>query len=120
MKATLKNLIASSNIPEALIVATVDQFGGWDSFTETAQDVANNGIDGGYGDFIYYSDTVPFAEKNRAEIAKLAESQAADFGEGVLDMVQGFGCLGKDYEQGEIARCLYGSGDDTQILNALA
>lgn len=116
----LQELIESTNIPETLVRAVVRQAGGWESFEEAAPDIARHGIDGGFHGFIYHTDTLKFAKKNRASIAELAESQASDFGMGVLEMIQGFRCLGIEYSTGEIARCLYGSGDDTQILNAFA
>ena len=119
-KITLKTLTENSNIPAALIRATVKQFGGWESFTESAPDVTNHDISCGFSGFIYHTETLAFTRKNRALIAKLATSQAADFGTGVLEMVQCFGCLGTDYGLEEIGRCLYGRGNDTQILNALA
>ena len=120
MKKTMANLISETNIPAGLVRAVVKQSGGWESFCESAPDIANHGIGGGFHGFIYYADTVKFTKANRANIAKLAEAQAADFGQGVLEMIQGFNCLGKEFGTGEIARCLYGRGDDSQIMNALA
>ena len=46
---TLKNLVASSNIPAPLIHAVVRQMGGWETFTNYAPDIARHGIDGGIG-----------------------------------------------------------------------
>lgn len=120
MAETLKALIANSgHIQESLVRAVVRQSGGWKSFKESAADMARS-IDGGFGGWIYYSETIPFAKRNRAAIASLAEYDASEFGTNVLEMIQGFGCIGKDHSQAEIARCLYGSGDDTTILNGLA
>jgi len=116
----LKELIDSTDISPALVRAVVSQIGSWEYFQDTAPDIANHGIDGGYAGFTYYVDTLAFARKHRAKIAKLAEGQAEEYGMGVLEMIQGFGCLGKDYSLGEIGKCLYGRGDDTQILNGLA
>lgn len=48
-----------------LAQAVIDNFGDDESFVQSAPDVANYGIDGGYSGFIYYSDTVPFAVKNK-------------------------------------------------------
>ena len=120
MKTTLKALCNSSDIPAPLIRAVVRQLGGWESFQESAPDINNHGLSGGFSGFTYYTDTVAFARKNRAAIAQLAERDADDFGQGVLEMIQGFRCLQGGYTQAEIAKCLYGRGDDTQILNALA
>ena len=122
---TLDTLKEESNLDNALIEAVIDQLGGWDDETgQTLEDIASHGIDGGFSGFIYHSDTVAFAKEHRALIARLAEEQAESFGLGVIEMVQGFGCL-KDgaepfYSQSEIAQCLYSAGDITQVMNALA
>ena len=101
--------------------AVVKQFGDEEAFMEKSADVTNHGISGGFSGWIYYTETTAFARKNRAKIAELAEELACDLGEGTLEMIQGFNCLGKDdYSIDEIGRALYGRGDDTQILNALA
>lgn len=78
-----------------LAKAVIRQFGGWDSFTENAEDVSQHGIDGGFRGFIYYSDTVPFAEKpsNRRLIVAALEELADDLGEDVVTMVSHFGTL---------------------------
>ena len=121
MKTTLKALCNSSDIPAPLIRAVVRQLGGWESFQESAPDINNHGLSGGFSGFTYYTDTVAFARKNRATIAQMAENDARDFfGQGVLEMIQGFPCLQGDFTQAEIARCLYGRSNDTHIMNALA
>jgi hypothetical protein len=117
---TLTQLIESCNIPAALVRAVVKQSGGWASFKEDTKDIADHGIDGGFNGWINHSDTCAFARRNRALIAEFAADQAGDLGLGVIEMVQGFGCLGKDYSIDEIGRCLYGRGDDTSIMNGLA
>ncbi len=108
-------------LPKGLAVAVIRQHGGWRSFKEDAIDFANHGVDGGYSGFIYYSETVEFAKKYRKLIAKLAESQSGDLGLGVIEMIQGFNCL-KDCRpsQSDVGACLYGDGDDTSVMNALA
>jgi hypothetical protein len=120
MTNTLKALVAKSGqIPESLIRAVIRQSGGWDSFKESAQDMASS-IDAGFSGWIYHTDTVKFATANRDAIAKLAESDSEEFGVGILEMVQSFNCIGKDYSQSDIAKCLYGRGTDTTILNGMA
>lgn len=118
-KMTQKAFIAQSSIPAPLIRAVVRQVGGWESFKESAQDVASHGADGGVSGFIYYSDTIPFAERQRGNITELAERYAEDFGCGVLNMVQGWRCM-EGAEMHDIGAAMYGRGDDTQILNGLA
>ena len=125
MKKTLKNLIESTNIPESLVRAVVRQMGGWESFTESAEDVARHGIDGGFHGFVYYTDTEPFARRNRAAIAEHAEQQADDFGTTVTEMIQGFGCFrnGDKPTDSEIGMALYSGKnkpDGVNVLNALA
>ena len=121
---TLKKLIKNSNIPAALIRAVVRQIGGWENFVNAAPDIANHGIDGGFHGFIYYTDTLSFAKRNRAYIQALANEQAADFGSSVVEMIQNFGCFRNNKPtESEICTALYGgrSEDGTRnVLNALA
>ena len=116
--STFVNLAGS--VPAPLTKAVVRQSGGWSDFKEMAADVANHGAACGFSGWTYYTDTVKFAQVNRATIAQLAQDQWANYGTGVLEMIQGFNCIGKDYSLDEIGRCLYGKGDDTTILNGLA
>lgn len=125
MKTTLAKFIDSSNIPAQLIRAVVRQMGGWDSFKESAPDIARHGIDGGFHGFIYYRDTVAFAKRNCAHIAALAKAQASDFGNSVVEMIQNFGCFrnGGKPDEASICTALYGgrAQEDTDtVLNALA
>ncbi len=125
-KLTMKTLIANSSIPATLIRAVVKNMGGWDSFKESAQDVVDHGAACGFGNFIYYTDTVIFTAKNRKVIAELAVQQAADFGDSSeIEMILGFNQLKHDdLTSSDIARALYGRLTDedkkTTIYNALA
>lgn len=121
-------LINSTNIPESLIDAVINQFGGWEDFTESAQDVVNNGIDCGYGGFIYHVDTVRFANDNLKSIVSLCKQWAEELGEdGAYSFIAGFNCL-PDYSADEIAEAIYTHSidDDTwdddfvEVMNALA
>ena len=122
----MKTLIANSSIPATLIRAVVKNMNGWDSFKESAQDVVDHGAGSGFGNFIYYTDTVAFTTKNRKVIAELAAQQAADFGDySEIEMILGFNCLQHDdLTSSDIAKALYGrlTDDDkkTTIYNALA
>jgi hypothetical protein len=98
----------------------VDQMGGEESFLEKWEDIINHGINGGFSGFIYYSETTDFAKRNIRLIREMARQQADDFGMGMLEIIQGFNCLGKDFSLDEIGETLFGGGDDEQILNALA
>ena len=71
--------------------AVINQFGGWEQFKESAPDVSNYGIDGGFSGFIYYSETHKFTLKNRAAIVELLEETADSLGVDVVAMVSNFG-----------------------------
>ena len=122
----MKTLIAKSSIPAPLIRAVVKNMGGWDSFKESAQDVVDHGAACGFGNFVYYTDTVVFASKNRKIIAEYAAEQSKDIGyRDEIEMILGFNCLQHDdLTSSDIARALYGRLADTDtktiIYNALA
>ena len=59
-KVNIKKMVDSSNIPAGLVISTVKQFGGADAFKESASDVANHGISGGFNGFTWYSETRDF------------------------------------------------------------
>lgn len=122
--SSLKSFVAESHISEKLIRAVVRKIGGWESFTNYAEDVANHGAMGGFIGFTYYCDTVAFASKLRSEIMDYAEQLAKDLGDdGALSMIAGFNCL-RDYKitQSEIADGIYNGRSEhrTTVLNALA
>ena len=122
----MKTLIANSSIPATLVRAVVKNMNGWESFKESAQDVVDHGAACGFGNFIYYTDTIVFTAKNRKAIVELAAQQAADFGDSSeIEMILGFNCLrNDDLTISDIARALYGrlTDDDKKpmIYNALA
>lgn len=118
---TLKKFIKESNINEKLIRAVVRQIGGWESFTNSAQDITNHGIDGGFHGFIYTAETVKFAKNNLPEIMELAKNLAYQIGEDTYKMIAGFKCL-KDYANLDVCESIYNkkSEDHETVLNALA
>lgn len=122
---TQKQLIESTHIPASLVRAVVRQMGGWESFTQSAQDIANDGIAGGFHGFIYNRDTEAFAKRNRAAISQMASEQASQFGTGVIEMIRNFGTFrhGTKPTDEEIGSALY-AGKDLEngmpVLNALA
>lgn len=121
---TLSDFIEASHLDAKLIRAVVRQIGGWESFTESARDIAGHGIDGGFSGFIYNRDTESFARRNRSLIAGMASEQAKEFGTSVVEMIQGFGCFrnGTKPTDEEIGSALYAGKDknDASVLNALA
>ena len=123
---SLKQLTEKSgHINAKLIKRVVAQFGGWEQFKQSAPDVTNHGIDGGFGGWIYYSETHEFAMKNRALIVELLEDTAAQFGEELVDMVSRFGVFRNSPMDADDRKDLYkfiGGGRPQQgtITNVLA
>lgn len=101
-------------------------------------DVSNHGASGGYGGFIYYSDTCKFARDNMPLIIDQLKEDASSCGMDVFEMVSKFNCLEgtlfpsahlrQEYPAFEIASVIFNQADeatindgvDTEILNALA
>lgn len=119
---TLTAFIAASHLDSALIKAVVKQSGGWASFQEDAQSIAQHGVDGGFHGWTYYSDTLAFYAKNQALVRNLAKSMADEFGQDTIAMIAGFNCLRNDSTHEEIGETLYGkkAQHDTTVANALA
>jgi len=117
---TIKAFAAQSNMPATLIRAVIRQCGGFESFKEMAEDVSDHGASGGFHGFIYYTDTVKFTKNNKAAILEYAKEQASDFGQSMIGMIAGFGCLKMSEE--ETAEALYNSrsAERTNVYNALA
>jgi len=97
---------------------------------DSVEDINKHDISGGYGGFIYYTDTVKFFNNYKTLILRLAEEMASGLGEDMLSMIQNFDCLTSgqypnrkpDYTQTEIAQAIFaGKGECVdQIKNALA
>lgn len=114
MKNTIK--LSDTRFP-SLARAVVKRVG-----RDRLEDIVKYGIDGGFNGFIYYTETVAFFKKHRADIMDMAEEMAADLGEDVFAMIGGFGCL-KDSKLGayEISEALNGRGENADIVrNAMA
>ena len=120
MQVTHEQMVESSSIDESLIEAVIDQFGGWDEFVESAPDVCRHGISGGFGNFIYYKDTCAFFQDHRKAIVRHARDQADSLGEGLLEMVQSFRCVGTGYTIDEIGEAIFGLDGEEVIQNAMA
>tara|TARA_R100000388_G_scaffold93298_2_gene77693 strand:+ start:766 stop:1185 length:420 start_codon:yes stop_codon:yes gene_type:complete len=118
----LSTVISNSNIPATLIRSVVRQCGSWDEFKEVAQDIASHGASAGFGNFIYYSDTVAFTKRNRKHIVELLQDQSGDFGyDNIYSMIADFNCLNGNYSPEEIAESFYRDNDArVQVYNALA
>ena len=93
---------------------------------ESIEDVNRHGIDGGFGGFIYYADTLAFYKRYRKMINSLVFEMAEMLGEDAQTMVLNFNCVNTDNDsKHDIAVCLYGGNmrslkDDVHIPNALA
>lgn len=128
---TISEFCTRSHLPAALIRAVIKQMGGWQSFQESAADITNHGIAGGFSGFIYYTETVAFAKKHKAAILETLADLTRDIGGDEYQLIAGFNCLstrGKpDYTPGQIASLIHArepkndeNHDYTQIFNALA
>jgi hypothetical protein len=84
---TKAQVIKDNSQYKSLINAVIKSLHGTDSI----EDINRHGIDGGYGEFVYYADTHKFAIKNQKAIVSMLENMAADMGEDVVKMVEGFG-----------------------------
>jgi hypothetical protein len=89
----MKDVSERTGFPLPLLRAVARQMGGWTELRESAGDIANHGITGGFSGFIYYSETVKFYKANRAAILDLLEQQAEEFGLDPTEMVCSFNCL---------------------------
>jgi hypothetical protein len=122
---TKKEVIADHSDYKNLINAVVSRVG-----VDSIEDINNHGIDGGFGGFIYYDDTVKFFKTYKKDIMKLAEEMADSLGEDLLSMISNFNCLSSgdwknrkpDFSENEIAMAIYsGKGEVvTTIQNAMA
>jgi hypothetical protein len=106
---------------KTLINAVINRIG-----LDSVNDVNNNGISGGYGGFIYYSDTLSFYKRYRRLINKLVFEMAEIFGEDPVNMIASFRCVNDDADtRKDIGKCIYGGNingllDNVHIPNALS
>lgn len=94
---------------------------------QTLSDIANHGVSGGFGGFIYHSDTIKFFDDNRSLILAELASFGDDLGESAPDMVKNFGCLdSNDFETMQAVDAVLmdieceNEGDEVQVKNALS
>lgn len=124
-KINQSKFVEQSNIPQSLVRAVIRQFGGWQSFTESAPDVCRGGIDGGFHGFVYCAETEPFTKRNKDSISELASEQAQEIGyDSTFSMIRSFGCFKNDkLTDGDLMRALCNGvnpKDGPNILNGLA
>lgn len=102
----------------AVAKAVISQLGNY--FPESLDDLTNvaacpYGAAGGFGGFVYYSDTVNFWRRHRSKIMRLMSYEADGIGyANTLEMVLGFNSVKKatEFTADEVARALYGRFDD--------
>jgi len=113
---------STTNTPEELKTAVINQMDGIEDFAEAAQDIVSYGAAGGFTGFIYYSDTIAFYTKNRKSILELARQQADECGYStVADMVAAFNCTDLKPHQVEYVLTFGDESDDfTHVANGLA
>ncbi len=92
---------------------------------EDVENINSHGIDGGYGNFIYYSDTHKFAMRYRKMIVRLLEETAEQCDTEVVELVAGFGIFRRSPMDAEDRKDLYkylGGGRPEQgaITNIMA
>lgn len=93
----------------------------YDELTGTLSDICQYGMANGFGQFVYYSDTVKFFDDNKPGILALVEELADSLGEDMLSMIASLNCLKGDYSQTEIMNAIYNQDDENEsvIKNAL-
>lgn len=118
---TIKQFVEATHIEASLVRAVIRQVGGWDSFKDLAADVANHGANAGFSGFTYYSDTVPFAKRNKEALIGECKRMADDIGDGSAhQLIAGFNCI--DLQADEVAEAIHNprSENRTEVFNALA
>lgn len=112
-----KEVLANNPEYRTLINAVVRSIG-----LDSVNDVNKNGINCGFGGFIYYEDTHAFAMRYRKLIIKMLENMADDLGEDVVNMVCNFNCVNGDSEDKKELYKYLGGGRNEQsgITNAVA
>lgn len=97
---TLFKAVKKSNPAHVkLINAVVNQLGGIENMMESYSDICNQGAACGFSGFIYYTETVEFANRMINEIVDYAEEQAKEFEYKFgLEMVHSFNSYDSDWD----------------------
>jgi len=131
--SNIKNLRSyiseNSSFPESTINNVIKALGyplsgSGDTFKELSLELVNcaeYGANIGISGFIYYSETIPFFQKNRAAIIIHMELTAAEFGTDIISMVQNFGFFRHSEKptQSEIGRALWDRSKTDPELKSL-
>lgn len=97
----------SCKLSKKMTRAAVLAFGGFPQFNEVSRDVNSHGIDGSFGHYIYYKDTVPFGKRHWADYKIFLKEVANDLGEpSVYKFLSGYKCM-EDITLDEIIESIY-------------
>ena len=101
--------------------AVAKKMGGVDCLYESASDIVTYGANAGWGNFVYYSDTVAFTKRHKQKIISCLKEEAFSYGESFANFVSGFCCF-KGMTQDEVIDGLYNpkSIHLTTVYNGLA
>ena len=115
------NVKKARQVKHPLKNAVASKIGGADCLYEVASDVANCGANAGWGNFVYYKDTVAFTKRHKQKIISCLKEDAFSCGESFANFVSGFNCF-KGMTQDEIMDGLYNPKSDNMIIvyNGLA
>ena len=100
------NVKKARQVKHPLKNAVSRQMGGAERLCEVAFDVANYGANAGWGNFVYYKDTVAFTKRHKQKIIDCLKEDALNSGESFANFVSGFNCF-KCMTQDEIMDGLY-------------
>ena len=100
------NVKKARQVKHPLKNAVSRQMGGVDCLYESASDIATYGTNAGWGNFVYYSDTVAFIKRNKAKIISCLKEDAFSYGESFANFVSSFNCF-KGMTQDEVMDGLY-------------
>ena len=115
------NVKKARQVTHPLKKAVSCQMGGAERLYEVAADVAKCGANAGWGNFVYYSDTVAFTKRHKQKIIDCLKEEAFSCGESFANFVGGFCCF-KGMTQDEVIDGLYNpkSIHLTTVYNGLA
>ena len=115
------NVKKARQVKHPLKNAVASKMGGAECLYEVAFDVATSGANAGWGNFVYYSDTVAFTKRHKQKIISCLKEDALNCGESFANFVSSFGCF-KGMTQDEVMDGLYNpkSIHLTTVYNGLA
>ena len=115
------NVKKARQVKHPLKNAVASKMGGAECLYEVASDVATSGANAGWGNFVYYSDTVAFTKRHKQKIIDCLKEDALNCGESFANFISGFNCF-KGMPQDEVMDGLYNPKSVHMIIvyNSLA